>query len=64
MHMVSLDSKQIAYVAYDDHSAKMTAHYHSGEVRIFPSIRRDDYEEFLYATNKYDAFIKLTSSYK
>lgn len=61
MNMIPLDSKQIAYVVYDDRSFQMTAHYHSGEVRTFPSVQRNDYNEFLFAVNKYDAFVKITS---
>lgn len=61
MNIIPIESKQIAYVAYDEQAFQMIAHYHTGEIRTFPSILKNDYEQFLEATNKYDYFVQITT---
>jgi hypothetical protein len=59
MELISVNSKQISYVGYDDESDTLTIHYHTGEVRAFPS-KRDDFRAIAQATNKYDQIVKMT----
>ena len=61
MNIIPIESKQIAYVAYDEQAFQMTAHYHTGEVRTYPSIQKNDFEQFLASSNKYDYFVQITT---
>jgi hypothetical protein len=61
INKISIESKQISFVTYDDQAAQMTAHYHTGETRTFSSVAPDEYHKFLKAINKYDSFVKVTT---
>lgn len=62
MYMVPIGSKQIAYVQYDDQTANMTVHYHTGRTQAFHGVRKDDYQMIVASANRYDSLMKLAFS--
>jgi hypothetical protein len=59
LNVIEVDSKQIQFVRYDEAAAELSVHYHTGEVRTFPS-GQDEFMALLTATNKYDKLVQLT----
>lgn len=62
MQLIPIESKQIAYVSYDNQSSTMTVHFHTGNIRSINEISREAYEDFLNANNKYDTLVQMTTS--
>jgi hypothetical protein len=59
LDVIEVDSKQIQYVGYDEATGELSVHYHTGEVRTYPS-GRDEFMALLTATNKYDKLVQMT----
>jgi hypothetical protein len=62
MYIVPIVSKQISFVQYDDESAHMTVHYHTGRTLAFNGVLKDDYQMIISSANSYDSLMKLTDS--
>lgn len=57
--IIPIGSKQIAYVQYDDQSAHMIVHYHTGHTLAINDVHQDEYLIIKSATNRYDYLVKL-----
>lgn len=62
MHYVPIESRQIAYVGYDEESSMMAVHYCTGEVKTLATVPREAYEQLLNCANRYDYLVHLTGS--
>lgn len=59
MYTIPIVSRQIAYVQYDDQSANMTVHYHTGRTEAIHDVQPADYLMIVASTNRYDCLMKL-----
>ncbi|MNI24429.1 hypothetical protein D3C73_780490 [compost metagenome] len=60
MYMIPIVSRQIAYVQYDDQSANMTVHYHTGHTQAIHDVQQADYLMIVASNNRYDCLMKLS----
>ncbi|MEB3102278.1 hypothetical protein [Ferviditalea candida] len=58
-HMVPVNSRQIALVVYDVYSNELFVHYHSGDVRMYPFVSRDEYNTLRDAANRHDELVDM-----
>lgn len=61
MKLLSIGSKQIAFVSYDDQASQMHIQYHTGQTLTCSGIKPDQYQSLLQSPNRYDMIMKLTS---
>jgi hypothetical protein len=59
--MISVDSKQIAYVSYSEDNLTLDVHYYSGKVKKYLEISKAAFDSLAHSQNKYDAFVEITS---
>ncbi|MFC5449650.1 KTSC domain-containing protein [Paenibacillus aestuarii] len=62
MNIIPVESKQIAYVQYDDQSSSMIVHYHTGYKASYSNVNQDDYLMIVSSTNRYDSLMRLTET--
>jgi KTSC domain len=60
--IISICSKQIAFVSYDEQTKEMMVQYHTGRTEYYSGIPKQDYVAILHSTNPYDRLVQLTTS--
>lgn len=60
MSTIMIESKQIAYVDFNEETSTMIVHYHSGEVHCYPLIPKDAFLSITGNPNNYDCLVKIT----
>ncbi|WP_159885818.1 hypothetical protein [Paenibacillus puerhi] len=61
MKVISIGSKQIPYVHYDDQASQMHIHYFTGQTLTCSGIEPDQYRLLLQSPNRYDMIMKMTA---
>jgi hypothetical protein len=61
MHLIPIDSRQIAFIQYDDQTLRMIVYFHTGRTQAFPDVNPEEYASILTSSNRYDSLIKLAS---
>ncbi|RAP75278.1 hypothetical protein [Paenibacillus montanisoli] len=57
--LVPVESKQIAFCSYNEDESSLYLYYHTGDVAVFPSIGKHDYQSVLDSPNRYDTLMNL-----
>lgn len=57
--LVPVDSKQIAFCAYNEEEASLYLYYHTGDVAIFSSIGKQEYDSVVDSPNRYDTLMNI-----
>ncbi|MBM7567294.1 hypothetical protein [Paenibacillus sacheonensis] len=57
--LVPVESKQIAFCSYNEDEASLYLYYHTGDVAIFSSIGKTDYQTVIDSPNRYDTLMSL-----
>ncbi|SDX65263.1 hypothetical protein [Paenibacillus sp. CF384] len=58
--LVPVESKQIAFCSYNEDEASLYLYYHTGDVAIFSSIGKLDYQSVIDSPNRYDTLMLVT----
>ncbi|SDE23384.1 KTSC domain-containing protein [Paenibacillus sp. UNCCL117] len=61
MKMISIGSKQIPYVRYDDQASQMHIHYYTGQTLTCSGVAPDQYRQLLQSPNRYDMIMRMTA---
>lgn len=61
--MISISSKQIAFISYNEQTTEMTVQYHTGRTACYSGIPKKEYAAILQSSNPYDSLVQLTTSY-
>lgn len=59
--MIPVESKQVAFVSYNDDDSALVLHFHTGEMVKYLDVSRTKYEQLANSPNKYDDIVALTS---
>ncbi|CAG7646663.1 KTSC domain-containing protein [Paenibacillus allorhizosphaerae] len=62
MKLLSIGSKQIAFIRYDDQASQMHIQYHTGQTHTCNGVNPEQYRLLLQSPNRYDLIMKLTAS--
>ncbi|MFC4809841.1 hypothetical protein [Paenibacillus sp. GCM10023250] len=57
--LVPVESKQIAFCSYNEAESALYLYYHTGDVAIFSSIGKQDYQSVIDSPNRYDTLMNL-----
>ncbi|WP_219835786.1 hypothetical protein [Paenibacillus sp. R14(2021)] len=57
--LVPVESKQIAFCSYNEDELSLYLYYHTGDVAIFSSIGKQEYQTFIDSPNRYDTLMNL-----
>ncbi|KEQ21544.1 KTSC domain-containing protein [Paenibacillus tyrfis] len=61
MKLISIGSKQIAFVRYDDQASQMHIQYHTGHTHTCCDVLPEHYQRLLQSPNPYDLLMQMTS---
>ncbi|QHW30879.1 hypothetical protein GZH47_08450 [Paenibacillus rhizovicinus] len=57
--LVPVESKQIAFCSYNEDESSLYLYYHTGDVAIFSSIGKQEYQSVIDSPNRYDTLMNL-----
>ncbi|AZN39998.1 hypothetical protein [Paenibacillus albus] len=57
--LVPVESKQIAFCSYNEGESSLYLYYHTGDVAIFSSIGKTDYQSIIDSPNRYDTLMMI-----
>ncbi|NBD23628.1 hypothetical protein [Paenibacillus glycinis] len=57
--LVPVESKQIAFCSYNEDESSLYLYYHTGDVAIFSSIGKKDYQSVIDSPNRYDTLMNI-----
>lgn len=57
--LVPVESKQIAFCSYNEGESSLYLYYHTGDVAIFSSIGKSDYQSIIDSPNRYDTLMMI-----
>lgn len=57
--LVPVESKQIAFCSYNEEESSLYLYYHTGDVAIFSSIGKKEYQSVIDSPNRYDTLMDI-----
>ncbi|MDF2959903.1 MAG: hypothetical protein K0S39_1638 [Paenibacillus sp.] len=60
MKYISIGSKQIAYVSYDDQLSQIHIQFHTGHSHVCSGIDQEQVQRLIQSDNPYDLVMRLT----
>lgn len=61
MQLLSIGSKQIPFVQYDDQASQMHIQYYTGQTYTCLDVAPDQYQMLLQSPNRYDMIMRMTA---